>query len=74
MVFIHPFNLHMRQLNNRLSFLDVLIIRSGQSIETCLQETNKQRHLYSLELPCFNPVETQHSKNFSLSFIFEMFK
>ena len=23
---------------------------------------------------CINPVETQHSKNFSLSFIFDMFK
>ena len=60
--------------NNRLSFLDILIIRNGQSIETCSQETYKHRHLYSLKCLCFNPVETQHSKNFILSFIFNMFK
>ena len=31
-------------------------------------------HLHSLELLCSNLVETQHSKNFSLLFIFDMFK
>ena len=34
MLFICPFTLYMRQSKNKRSFLDVLIIRDGQSIET----------------------------------------
>ena len=46
----HPFIqfTHETESNNRLSFLDVLIIRNGQSIETCVNRklTNKNIHIH----------------------------
>ena len=56
--------------HKNLLFLDVLIIRDGQSIETCVyrKSTDTDIDIHS------NPVETQYFKSFSLSFIFDMFK
>ena len=61
--------------HKKLLFLDVLIIRDGQSIETCgyrkCTDTDIDIHWNS-----FAPIQWKRNtlKNFSLSFIFDMFK
>ena len=46
--------------NNRLSFPDVLIIRSGQSIETCVYRKPINKNIY-IYWNSFVPIQWKHS-------------
>ena len=63
------------EFNNRLKLLDVLITRNGQSIETCVYTKPTNTDIY-IHWNSFAPIhwKCRHSKNFSLPFIFDMFK
>ena len=58
----HPFIqfTHETEPNNRLSFLDVLIIRNGQSIETCVYRKPTNTDIY-IHWNSFAPIQWKRS-------------
>ena len=46
---------------NKLSFLDVQLIRTGDNIETCVFRKPTDTYLHSLELICIISVEIQYT-------------
>ena len=73
MVFIHPFNLHMRQslITDFHFWMYSLFVMDNVSRHVFTGNLQTQIFIFSGTF-CINPVETQDSKNFSLSFIFDM--